>query len=133
MKRLIKKQFLIPCIGLLVFMAVAVFCYTRVENTIIGNEQEGLKSLAKVNAQSMRSSLEAKENMIFALFSDDMENQEACDAAFLKLGEKGSYASRREIEICSPADSSISITRSVSSVQVAGQAPCPFRLQMVAI
>lgn len=98
MKRLIKKQFLIPCIGLLVFMAVAVFCYTRVENTIIGNEQEGLKSLAKVNAQSMRSSLEAKENMIFALFSDDMENQEACDAAFLKLGEKGSYASRREIE-----------------------------------
>lgn len=98
MKKLMKRQILIPFIGLIVFLAVAVFCYTRVEKTIIGNEQEGLKSLAKVNAQSMRSSLEAKGNMIFALFSDDMENREECDAAFMKMGEKGSYLSNEMME-----------------------------------
>lgn len=100
MKKMFNKKILIPVIGLVVFLAVAVFCYSRVEKTIVGNEQESLKSLAKVNAQSMRSSLEAKENMIFALFSDDMKDQDECNSAFVKLGERGRYAPNKMIESC---------------------------------
>lgn len=96
MKKFRKRQVLIPAIGFVLFIAVALFCYTRVENTIVGNEQESLKSLAKVNAKSMQSSLEAKMEKMFAMFSGDMESEAEVEAALLKLGEKASYITEGE-------------------------------------
>lgn len=91
MKKIIRKQAIVPIIGLVLLILAAIFCYRRVEQTIIGNEQEGLKSLAKVNAQSMESSLNAKSEKIFAMFSGDMEMESEIDETLLKLGEKGKY------------------------------------------
>ncbi|MDO4473767.1 MAG: ATP-binding protein [Eubacteriales bacterium] len=91
MKKTIRKQAIIAMMGLFLLALTAIFCYRRVEKTIIGNEQEGLKSLAKVNAQSMESSLYAKSEKIFSLFSGDMETESEIEATLLKLGEKGKY------------------------------------------
>lgn len=91
MKKSIRKQAIVPLIGLILLVVAAIFCYRRVEQTIIGNEQEGLKSLAKVNAQSMESSLYAKAEKLFAMFSGDMKDEAEVESMFLKLGEKGSY------------------------------------------
>lgn len=95
----IKKYIIVSGIGMLLLIGIAVFCYQRVKNAIIVNEQMSLKSLAKVNAQSMQSSLEAKRNLIFALFSEDMDTIEAVDKALLKLGEKGMYYEKAAIDL----------------------------------
>ena len=90
-KKILKRHIIITALGLVFLIAIAVFCYRSVERTIIGNEQEGLKGLAKVNAQSMESSLLAKQDLMFAMFSEDMESEAEVEVALLKLGEKGSY------------------------------------------
>lgn len=97
-KKILKKQIIITTIGMLFLIAIAVFCYNSVKQTIVGNEQESLKSLAKVNAQSMQSSLMAKQELIFAMFSDDMTELADVEAALLKLGEKGTYIPLDEVE-----------------------------------
>lgn len=91
MKKVIRKQVVTSMIGLFLLALTAIFCYRRVEKTIIGNEQEGLKSLAKVNAQSMESSLSAKSEKIFSMFSGDMETEAEIEETIIKLGEKGKY------------------------------------------
>lgn len=98
MKREIRKQAIVPGIGLLLLILAAIFCYRRVEQTIIGNEQEGLISLAKVNAQSMESSLNAKAEKIFAMFSGDMKDENEVEATLLKLGEKGKYIKEENLK-----------------------------------
>lgn len=99
MKRKLKKQFVIPVLGLVILIVAAIICYNRVERTIIGNEQESLKSLASVNAGSMQSSLEAKMDKISAMFSSDMKNKEEVEIVLAKMGEKGKYIKiTKEIE-----------------------------------
>ena len=104
-KKFLKRHIIITAIGLSLLIAIAVFCYRSVERTIIGNEQEGLKGLAKVNAQSMESSLLAKKELVFAMFSDDMESEAEVEAALLKIGEKGKYipAEKIDSEVCKEA------------------------------
>ena len=91
MYKKIRKQAIVPLIGLILLILAAIFCYRRVEQTIIGNEQEGLKSLAKVNAQSMESSLHAKMEKLYAMFSGDMTDEAEVEVTLLKLGERGEY------------------------------------------
>lgn len=90
-KRVVKKQVVIMIVGVLFFLAIAVFCYRDVRNTIVENEQKSLKSLAKVNARSMEASLEAKGNMIYAVFSGDMKAEEEIETGLIRLREKGKY------------------------------------------
>lgn len=78
-------------IGVAFFLAIAVFCYRNVRSTIVVNEQKSLKSLAKVNAQSLKASLEAKGNVIYAVFSGDMKEEEDIETGLIRLREKGKY------------------------------------------
>lgn len=94
---LLKSHIIITILGLMFLIGIAVFCYNSVERTIIGNEQESLKSLAKVNAQSMESSLDAKRELLFAMFSDDMDSEAEVETSLLKTGEKGRYIPADEI------------------------------------
>ncbi|MDD6440788.1 MAG: HAMP domain-containing sensor histidine kinase [bacterium] len=97
-KSILKKQIAFTVVGVILLAVIAVFCYKNVENTIVENEQESLKSLAKMNAQSLQSSLEAKENLIYAVLSGDMDNQKAIEKGMLKLREKGEYIPAEELE-----------------------------------
>ena len=73
-KSIIKKQIVFSIVGVVLLVAIAVFCYKNVQNTIVANEQESLKSLARMNAQSLQSSLETKQNLIYAVLSGDMKD-----------------------------------------------------------
>ncbi len=106
-KKELRKQVIIVSIGVIILLAVAIFCYRYVGNTIIKNEQVGLKSLAKVNAQSLQSSLEAKSNLIYAVFSGDMRDVEDIETGVLKLGEKGKYIQVDEVEATEQWEQSI--------------------------
>lgn len=97
-KSILKKQIAFTVVGVILLAVIAVFCYKNVENTIVENEQESLKSLAKMNAQSLQSSLEAKENLIYAVLSGDMDNQKDIEKGMLKLREKGEYIPAEELE-----------------------------------
>ena len=50
-----------------------------------------MKSLAKVNAQSLMTSLRAKSNLIYAALSGDMADEDDIGKGMLKVGEKGNY------------------------------------------
>ena len=89
----IKKLAVITAAGAAVFLSIAFFIYDSVKSTIVGNEQESLRSLAKVNAQSLQSSLEAKETLVYAVFSGDMEKTEDIEKGLLRMREKGRYVS----------------------------------------
>ncbi len=97
-KKGLKKQILIAVPGMVLCVALAVCCYRSVEKTIIANEQDSLKSLAKVNAQSLLASLEAKQKLVYASLSGDMDEEGDIETAILKLGEKGTYIPLDEIE-----------------------------------
>ena len=77
--------------GTLLLACIAFLCYLSVEKAIVEREQESMKSLAKVNAQSLKTSLRAKSNLIYAALSGDMEDEEDIKKGMLKVGEKGSY------------------------------------------
>ncbi len=79
--------------GTLLLACIAFLCYLSVEKAIVEREQESMKSLAKVNAQSLKTSLRAKSNLIYAALSGDMEDEEDIKKGMLKVGEKGSYIS----------------------------------------
>lgn len=96
-KRVLKKQVVISIIGMLVLVAIAVYGYDSVRKAIILNEQESLKSLAKVNAQSLLSSLETKSKMIYVALSGDMDEVGDIEKGLLKLGEKSHYISVSEL------------------------------------
>lgn len=87
----IKKLAVITAAGAAVFLSIAFFIYDSVKSTIVGNEQESLRSLAKVNAQSLQSSLEAKETLVYAVFSGDMEKTEDIEKGLLRMREKGRF------------------------------------------
>lgn len=91
MKKKEIRHIVIPMVGMVLLIAAAILCYSNVENTLIGNEQKSLKSLAKGNAQSLQESLETKEELLSALFSENMESEREIEAALLKTREKGSY------------------------------------------
>lgn len=90
-KRKLKKLAVIAAAGVAVLLGIAFFIYDGVKSTIVGNEQESLKSLAKVNAQSLQSSLESKANLIYAVFSGGMEKTEDIEKGLVRIREKGRY------------------------------------------
>lgn len=83
-------------IAMVVLVGIAIFCYCTVEETIIRNEQESLRSLAEVNAQSFATTLKAKSNLIYAALSGDMEDEADIQKGLLKVGEKGNYIPQNE-------------------------------------
>lgn len=87
----IKKKIIIAILGTLLLSGIAFFCYLSVEKAIIESEQESMKSLAKVNAQSLMTSLRAKSNLIYAALSGDMADEDDIGKGMLKVGEKGNY------------------------------------------
>lgn len=98
-KKEIKKQILISVAGMIALIAAAVFCFDSVRKAIIVNEQESLKSLAKVNAQSLHASLETKRELIYVAFSGDLNEEGDIDRGILKLGEKGRYIPASDITL----------------------------------
>lgn len=90
-KSVLKKQIFITVLGIIALLLIAVFCYKSVEKAIIENEQESLRGLAKVNAQSLKTSLQAKRNLVYAVLSGDMENVDEIETALIKTREKGKY------------------------------------------
>lgn len=97
-KSILKKTIITTIIGTVLLVAIAVFCYKNVESTIVKNEQESMKSLATVNAQSLQSSLKAKQNLVYAVLSGDMSNVTDIEKGLLKLREKNKYIPLEEVE-----------------------------------
>lgn len=77
--------------GAVFILLTAVFCYHMVRDTIVENEKESIESIAKVSADSLLKSLEAKRNLIYAALSGDMDGEEAVRQNMLKTGEKSRY------------------------------------------
>lgn len=91
MKKSLRKQIIITFSGMVLLLIVAVFSYNDVKRSIVVNEQESLTSLAKVNAKSLQSSLESKANLLYAVFSDSMEETKDIETGLVRLREKGRY------------------------------------------
>lgn len=85
-------------VGALFVAGMAVLCYRNVESTIVKNEQESLKSLARVTAQSLKSNLECKQNLIYATLSGDMNDISDIEKGMLKTREKGSIILLEDLE-----------------------------------
>lgn len=96
-KNTLKRQIIIMVIGVIFFLAVAVFVYRNVRETIVQNERANLKSLAKGGAQSLESSLAAKKNLIYAVFAGNAENIGSVETGLIRLGERGNYIAIEEI------------------------------------
>lgn len=90
---------MITAAGVALLLGVAVFSYNDVKKTIVVNEQESLKSLAAVNAQSLQSSLEAKANLLYAVFSGGMKETKDIETGLMRLREKGRYIPLSELEL----------------------------------
>lgn len=97
-KSVLWKQAGISIVGVIALVAAAMFCYNRVEKTIVANEQESLKSMAEVNAQSLGASFLAKSDLLYAALSGDMDSLEEVEKGMIKLKEKSTYISNEEIE-----------------------------------
>ena len=95
-KKVLKKYVMITIAGLVVLLVVAIFCFNSVKKMIIKSEQESLKSMATVNAQSLAASLQGKRNLIYAALSGDMDDVIDVEKGILKLHEKGKYISHLE-------------------------------------
>lgn len=93
-----KKRIIVVTLGVLLLVAIAVFCYKTVEKAIVINEKESMQSLAEVNAKSLTTSLKAKSNLVYAALSGDMEDEEDIQRGLLKVGEKGSYIPIADLE-----------------------------------
>lgn len=94
----LRKQIIITFAGIVLLVVVAVFSYNNVKRSIVVNEQESLKSLAKVNAKSLQSSLEAKANLLYAVFSGDMKETKDIETGLMRLREKGRYILLSELD-----------------------------------
>lgn len=97
-KKFIRKQVIITMIGMVVLIFLGIFCYRSVEQMIVENEQKSLKSLAKMNARSLVSSLEGKRDLVYAALSGDMDHTEDIEKGLLKLREKGKYIPENELK-----------------------------------
>ena len=60
-KKILMRQIIIACVSIICLFGIAFFCYSSVEKMIISREEENMKSLAKVNARSLFSTLEVKK------------------------------------------------------------------------
>lgn len=96
-KNVLWKPVVITVVGVIALVAAAVFCYNRVEKTIVANEQESLKSIAEVNAQSLEESLHSKGNLLYAALSGDMSSIEDVEKGMFKLKEKSTFYSNDEM------------------------------------
>lgn len=96
-KKILIRQILITCVCIICLFGFASFCYTSVEKMIISKEEENMKSLAKVNARSLFSTLESKKNLVYAAFSGDMENLDEVESGIIKMGERCKYVPLEEI------------------------------------
>lgn len=94
----LRKKIIIAIFGTVLLVGIAFFCYLSVEKAIVESEQESMKSLAKVNAQSLLTSLRAKSNLVYAALSGDMDNEEDIRKGMLKVEEKGTYISLDELD-----------------------------------
>ena len=92
-KNALWKQMGITVAGIIALVAAAMFCYGRVKKTIVSNEQESLKSMAEVNAQSLGAGILAKSDLLYAALSGDMDSVDDVEKGMIKLKEKSSYVS----------------------------------------
>lgn len=90
-KKTILKQVAVAVIGIGILIGIVLFCYISVEKMMIEREQTNMKSLAKVNAESLLSILEAKRSQVYVAFSGEMNNLEQIETGVLKLGERCEY------------------------------------------
>lgn len=97
-KNVLWKKIGITVAGVIALVAAAVFCYGRVKKTIVANEQESLKSMAEVNAQSLGAGILAKRDLLYAVLSGDMDSLDDVEKGMIKLKEKSTYVSSEEIE-----------------------------------
>lgn len=95
-KKILMKQIAAAVIGIGGVLGIVLFCYISVEKMIIEREQTNMKSLAKVNAQSLLSILEAKSNLVYVAFSGEMSSLEEIETGVLKLGERCEYVPLEE-------------------------------------
>ena len=97
-KNVFRKNVLTAIAGFAVLVVVAVFSFNSVKKMILESEQESLKSMAAVNAQSLEASLQGKRDLIYAALSGDMKDISDVEKGILKLHEKATYISNSEME-----------------------------------
>lgn len=97
-KNVLWKKVGITVAGVIALVAAAVFCYGSVKKTIVANEQESLKSMAEVNAQSLGAGILAKSDLLYAVLSGDMDSLDDVEKGMIKLKEKSTYVSSEEID-----------------------------------
>ena len=97
-KKILMRQIIIACVSIICLFGIAFFCYSSVEKMIISREEENMKSLAKVNARSLFSTLESKRNLVYAAFSGDMKNLGEVETGSIKMGERCEYVPLEEIK-----------------------------------
>lgn len=96
-KKLLMRQIIIACASIVCLVGVVFFSYSSVEKMIISREEENMKSLAKVNARSLFSTLESKRDLVYAAFSGDMENLDEIETGSIKMGERCEYVPLEEV------------------------------------
>lgn len=89
-----RRHLLLAAAGSMALLGIGLFCYHMVKSTIIENEQNSLLSLARISAQSLTTSFQAKTNLIYGAFSGDMDGEEEISQNLLKVGGRGRYISR---------------------------------------
>lgn len=86
-----RLQMAVTAVGAVLIILTAVFCYHTVRETIVENEKESIANIARVSADSLEKSLQAKSNLVYAALSGDMAGEEAIRQNMLKTGEKSRY------------------------------------------
>lgn len=86
-----KKELMISIIGTGLLLISAVFCYQTVRDAIVNNEKESIQNIAEVSSHSLKATLQAKSNLVYAALSGDMTSEASIEGSMLKIGEKGKY------------------------------------------
>lgn len=86
-KKTLKKQIYLIIAGMVICIALAGVCYRSAKKAIIANEQESLKNLAKVTAQSLESNLEARKKIVNASVPGEMKNIDEIERELLRQEE----------------------------------------------
>lgn len=95
-----KSIYLLTAAGsLLLLLGIGVLCCQLVKSAAIQNEKKSLLRLAKVSANSLDNSLQAKKNLIYAAFSGDMDGEEEIQKSMIKVGEKGRYIRINDVSV----------------------------------
>lgn len=86
-----RRHILLAAAGSMALLGIGLFCYHMVKSTIIEKEQISLQSVARISAQSLTTSFQAKTNLIYGAFSGDMDGEEEIRQNLLKVGGRGRY------------------------------------------